>query len=310
MNKGGLDSTVCKYEGEIDLSVKNNSHTLAYDLIMADCKGKARILEVGCATGYFGKVLKEAGHEVWGVELNPVAALEAERWLDQVYVGSIQAFLANPGKTHLQFDYIVFGDVLEHLVDPQAILLACHTILKPAGAIVASIPNIAHLAVRVMLLEGRWEYANLGILDNTHLRFFDKRAVIRLFNDTGYFIKSLAGTRVSVADAGIPINLTLLKKAKKLISGPEIEIFQYIVLAKSAEASCIATQSLDWAAIPLLTENERIKAKHGVWQRIKRSAYLLLSVETWRAVILHLRTKGLRSILKRGKEVLSILVKQ
>lgn len=119
--------------------------------------------------------LKNAGHEVWGVEMNPDAAELAKSVLDFVYVGTIKAFLISEFAHQNKFDYIVFGDVLEHLPYPSEILKKCKSILISGGGIVASIPNVAHLAVRVMLLEGRWEYRDVGIMDNTHLRFFDKK---------------------------------------------------------------------------------------------------------------------------------------
>ena len=138
-------TTEVKYEGKIDLSVKNNSHTLAYDFIEIDSQGaNCKILEVGCSTGYFGQALKNAGHIVWGIEMTPDAAELAKKVLDFVYVGTIEAFLASEFASSNQFDYIVFGDVLEHLPYPETILEQCKSILTPNGGIVASIPNVAH----------------------------------------------------------------------------------------------------------------------------------------------------------------------
>ena len=73
------------------------------------------------------------------------------------------------------------GDVLEHLKDPWAILGNIKENLKPDGYVVASIPNIAHGAIRLALLEGRFDYTSLGILDDTHLRFFTRESIFELF---------------------------------------------------------------------------------------------------------------------------------
>lgn len=225
-----------KYEGKIDLSVKNNSHTLAYDFIEIDSHGiKCKILEVGCSTGYFGHALKNAGHNVWGIEMTPSAAERAKKVLDFVYVGTIEAFLNSDFAHSNKFDYIVFGDVLEHLPNPSEILTQCKAILTDEGAIVASIPNVAHLAVRVMLLEGKWDYSDLGIMDNTHLRFFDKKSIITMFNTTSFNIKSLDCVRLNVEKAGVDIDQKLYKKARKLVNDDAVDVFQYVVLAKLAK---------------------------------------------------------------------------
>ena len=224
-----------KYEGKINLSVKNNSHTIAYDFIEIDSQGaRCKILEVGCSTGYFGNALKIAGHNVWGIEMTPSAAELANKVLDFVYVGTIEAFLASDFALSNKFDYIVFGDVLEHLPYPSEIVEQCKAILTSNGAIVASIPNVAHLAVRVMLLEGRWQYSELGIMDNTHLRFFDKKSIITMFNSTSFYIKALDCVRVSVEETGIEINQKLYKSARKIVNDDALDVFQYVVLAKIA----------------------------------------------------------------------------
>ena len=137
------------YDGVIDLAVQNNSHTKAFNFMAEACHGRpARILEVGCASGYFGAVLRQHGHEVWGVEASPKAAAVARTRLHRVYIGTIEEFLASRVVGEVAFDFIVFGDVLEHLVHPTQILQTCVGLLTPEGRVIASLPNVAHLAVR------------------------------------------------------------------------------------------------------------------------------------------------------------------
>ena len=230
-------TTEVKYEGKIDLSIKNNSHTIAYDFIEIDSLGAGcKILEVGCSTGYFGQALKNTGHTVWGIEMTPDAAELAKKVLDFVYVGTIEAFLTSEFAHQNKFDYIVFGDVLEHLPYPSEILKQCKSLLTPNGGIIASIPNVAHLAVRVMLLEGRWEYSELGIMDNTHLRFFDKKSIIKLFNESDYSVQSLDCVRIGVEQTGIKVNQELYESARKLVHDDAQDVFQYVVLTKPAQS--------------------------------------------------------------------------
>jgi O-antigen biosynthesis protein len=100
---------------------------------------------------------------------------------------------AFPGET---FDVIVFGDVLEHLRDPLPTLRQARTMLSPGGSVVVSVPNIAHGSVRLALLRGKFPYGPLGLLDNTHLRFFTRDGLEDLMREAGLV---MIDTRRSVA---------------------------------------------------------------------------------------------------------------
>jgi O-antigen biosynthesis protein len=157
-----------------------------------------RVLDVGCATGYFAELLSKKGCKVTGVEINSQAAKEAEKYCEKVIVADLDFVALDnilPGEL---FDVAVFGDVLEHLRDPWTILKQARQILKPDGYVVASIPNIAHGAIRLALLEGSFQYMELGILDNTHLRFFTRETVEDLFERSGYFISEMECTKLPI----------------------------------------------------------------------------------------------------------------
>jgi 2-polyprenyl-3-methyl-5-hydroxy-6-metoxy-1,4-benzoquinol methylase len=228
------DTTI--YEGAIDLRVRNNSHTIAYFQIAEAFLGeKVRILDVGCNTGYFGEVLKRAGHSVFGVELSESAAAIAIGRLDQVYTGTVDAFLDAPAHHEERFDCIIFGDVLEHLVNPGEVLQRIRERLTPKGIVIASVPNATHLSVRLMLLGGRWEYSDRGILDRTHLRFFDKHGLVELFAFAGYHVMSVATVRLPAHAAGITFDPILLDAVTPYVSDDAANIFQYVVQARPGE---------------------------------------------------------------------------
>jgi SAM-dependent methyltransferase len=150
-----------------------------------DPRGK-RILDVGCAAGELGYALKQAGAvEVVGVEYSPEAAALARGKLDRVYVGDAQS-LDFP---ETGFDYILFGDVLEHTIDPWGVLASYGDYLKPGGRIVASIPNVRFYAVIARLIFNRWGYRESGILDKTHLRFFTLPTIREMLEEAGYRIE-------------------------------------------------------------------------------------------------------------------------
>lgn len=150
------------------------------------------ILDVGCAVGSFGHLIKsKRSAEVWGVEINDYAASIAAKKLDKVICGAFDETIDLP-ENH--FDCIVFNDVLEHFVDPYSALLYSKTLLRDGGKIVASIPNVRYFDnIWKLLVDKNWEYTQNGILDRTHLRFFTRNSIIKTFNDLGYEIESIEG---------------------------------------------------------------------------------------------------------------------
>ena len=93
-----------------------------------------------------------------------------------------------------RFDRILLPDVLEHLRHPEHLLRDCATLLKPNGSIVVSVPNVANITVRMALLCGQFRYAERGILDRTHLRFFTRSSARRLLNSNGYEVLETKST--------------------------------------------------------------------------------------------------------------------
>lgn len=142
-----------------------------------------RILEVGCAEGQLGRLLRARGHHVTGIELVPEAADRARPWLDHVVTADIEAngFPFPPAA----FDAIIFADVLEHLIDPWRVLREAVELLTDDGCVIASIPNVQNLDVLLRLARGRWDYRERGILDVGHLRFFTLHTIRGLFAQAG-----------------------------------------------------------------------------------------------------------------------------
>ena len=155
-----------------------------------------QVVDFGCATGYFAQLLAQQQCIVTGVEINPKAAKVAEQYCQAVIVADLDFVSVKEILPHRQFDVAVFGDVLEHLRNPWQILRDTKEILTEDGYVVASIPNIAHGAIRLALLQGEFEYTEFGILDNTHLRFFTRKTVEDLLENSGYLLKNLESTKL------------------------------------------------------------------------------------------------------------------
>lgn len=155
-------------------------------------KGASTILDVGCAVGSFGQLIKSSrSSEVWGIEINEYAASIAAQKLDRVICGAFDETIDLPKSN---FDCIVFNDVLEHLIDPYSALLHSKKLLQNGGKVVASIPNVRYFDnIWKLLVEKDWEYTKNGILDRTHLRFFTCKSIIKTFDELGYEIESIEG---------------------------------------------------------------------------------------------------------------------
>ena len=149
-----------------------------------------RVLDIGCGAGRLGEAIKQRQQaSVCGIELDARAAEAARQRLDHVWAGDVERLDIQiaPGS----FDAIVCADVLEHLREPGRLLEQAREWLSPDGRLIASIPNVRHHSVVRSLLQGNWTYESAGLLDRTHLRFFTRREIEKLFHRAGFAIEGM-----------------------------------------------------------------------------------------------------------------------
>jgi 2-polyprenyl-3-methyl-5-hydroxy-6-metoxy-1,4-benzoquinol methylase len=175
---------------------EGSSHAYLYEF----ARGAKSILDVGCSSGGLASALMANGSRVHGIDLDESAVAQArERGVDaQVFdleSGSISALYSDT-----RFECIIFGDVLEHVVDPGKILCDAHQILEADGYVVISIPNVSHASVALSLVTNRWDGRDVGLLDRTHLRFFTRDTIEDLVASTGYLISDLRRVISDVRD--------------------------------------------------------------------------------------------------------------
>ena len=146
-----------------------------------------RVLEIGCDTGRLGEAFKNQypGVHWTGVDINPDSVSAAVSRIDQALICDANGGLPVHQFSEEGFDCIVYGDVLEHLVDPWQTLVNHVALLKTGGFVVACIPNIHHWSVVLRLVSSQWQYQSKGILDKTHLRFFGQQSIQELFEGCG-----------------------------------------------------------------------------------------------------------------------------
>jgi 2-polyprenyl-3-methyl-5-hydroxy-6-metoxy-1,4-benzoquinol methylase len=138
------------------------------------------VLDVGCATGTNGRYMLEnkLARIVYGIEFQKGMAIEAAKSNTKIFQGNLDniEFRKVILTESPQFDYILFGDILEHLIDPENVLKELTKNLKPGGKVIISLPNVAHIELFVQVyIKGTWPKNPRGIFDCTHLRWFTRK---------------------------------------------------------------------------------------------------------------------------------------
>lgn len=165
-----------------------NEYTI--NMITKDRDAAFSVLEIGCDCG---ATLLEIHNRypnatVCGCEINEKSAAIAS------HVANVQISNIEEQKLDFaphSFDYVIFGDVLEHLHDPLQTIQYCRRLLKTEGYILACIPNLMHISVIEQLLQGNFTYSETGLLDKTHIHFFTYNEIKKMFETGGYKIEQL-----------------------------------------------------------------------------------------------------------------------
>lgn len=152
---------------------------------------QARILEIGCSEGRTGALAlqQQKCGTYFGVEMSESAAEKAKQRISEVVVGNIEEMnLPWPPE---YFDVLVLSEVLEHLVEPWAVLKKIRPLIKPRGRVFASSPNVSHHKIVRMLIRGEWDLTDIGPMDRTHVRWFTPGSYQHLFESCGYIVDSI-----------------------------------------------------------------------------------------------------------------------
>jgi 2-polyprenyl-3-methyl-5-hydroxy-6-metoxy-1,4-benzoquinol methylase len=167
------------------------------------------VLDVGCSSGHFGQAIKQKTNaEVWGIEpFDRFGKLAIDK-LDKVFISPVEGALQDLPNEY--FDVIYFNDVLEHLLDPYSVLEKMKAKLKEDGKIISSIPNIRYFRTFFKILfKGDWDYTDEGILDRTHVRFFTKKSIVKMYENSGFHIESHEGINGSKSLKPVLFNIFL-----------------------------------------------------------------------------------------------------
>jgi 2-polyprenyl-3-methyl-5-hydroxy-6-metoxy-1,4-benzoquinol methylase len=194
------------------------------------------ILDVGAAQGFLGQLLHDAGLVLDGVEPHAPWAAEARPFYRRVFQADIESAVLPDGA----YQAIVCADVLEHTVRPAAVLERLRRAATANAVFVVSLPNVAHLSVRLMLLAGFFPKMDRGILDRTHLHFYTRKTAEDMLRSAGLRVKDVMTTTVPL-DQAWPAGAggALLKIMMQLQRGavrvaPRLFAFQWIFVAEAS----------------------------------------------------------------------------
>jgi len=182
LHKMGLGSGELAFaESSYRMKLEEDSSHMRILSWMSDRPPK-KILDLGCADGAMGDLLRQRGHHVTGLDVNRAEGVD--ELVDRFIVADLEHGLAN--EVGSVYEVVIAADVLEHVRRPDVLLAEIDGCLAPDGTLIASIPNFAHWYPRLRVAAGRFDYDRRGILDRTHLRFFTRRSFERMATEAGF----------------------------------------------------------------------------------------------------------------------------
>lgn len=238
-----------KYDFDLELYDANPLNWIA-----AKVTENARVLEFGPANGRLTRYLAEEKQCVIDiVEIDQASGEEAAEYAKEALLGPEKGDIEKYYWLELEdkFDFIIFADVLEHLINPWEVLKRCKKVIKPDGKILTSVPNVAHNSIIIDLFNDRFHYNPTGLLDNTHLRFFTEESFKSMVQQDGWAIVEERASVIRVGETEIKNTYSEVPKEvfKALISRPHGNVYQYMfALTQSSEylqGNCERIVSLD-----------------------------------------------------------------
>jgi 2-polyprenyl-3-methyl-5-hydroxy-6-metoxy-1,4-benzoquinol methylase len=196
---------------------------------------RSEVLDLGAATGALGRHLASRGCEVDGVEFDAVAVSAARSSYRTLVEADLEtADLGGLFKGRL-YDAVVCADVLEHLRDPGRILEQLRPLLKPDGGLLVSVPNVGYAGVLLDLLAGEFTYRPLGILDETHLRFYTRPSLLRLLAAHGFEADKFEPVMLSLDETEFGnrmVDRFTPSVLSALLEHPDALVYQFVVHAR------------------------------------------------------------------------------
>lgn len=194
------------------------------------------VLDIGAGNGLLSELLNFNNKSIVidGIEPNNSVSVENKKKYRKYYKGYLQDFMEQLLVN--DYDFIVVADVLEHVYDPIDFLSSVRRLMKENTQLLLSVPNIAFGAVRLSLLEGKFEYVDSGLLERTHIRFFTLKTLIEVFSLTNLHIAKRIDLKRSFSKVEIKVNWFILFLLKSFLKkDPTASVYQFFFLLRTQD---------------------------------------------------------------------------
>lgn len=195
---------------------------------------RSTVLDLGCGTGALGRYSRNAaGITLDGVTLSEHEAALARPFYRTVLVLNLDGTELSQHFAVSSYDFIVCADILEHLAHPEHLLKQLDPLLCGGGRLLVSVPNAAYCGLIAELIEGEFHYRPEGLLDETHLRFFTRRSIIRQLQRTGWRPELIHTITRELWDSEFDPTLECLPPRVRhyLFTRPDAFAYQFVVTA-------------------------------------------------------------------------------
>ena len=217
-----------KYDFELDLYDENTISWIAQSV-----EAGSVVLEFGPANGRLTRYLKEKkGCHVDIVEIDEESGSEAAQYAEVSYIGDEEGDIEKYYwlSDNKKYDFVIFADVLEHLIHSDEVLKRCRRVIKENGKILVSIPNAAHNSVIIELFNDEFSYNPTGILDNTHVHFFTRSSFEKMAAASGWAVIGEKAKEIRVGETEIQNTYKQVPREvyKELLHRPHGNVYQYM----------------------------------------------------------------------------------
>ena len=285
------------YHTSINLEEENDAHSCLLRMVGFN----KRVLEAGCASGHVSEALHAQGCSVVGIEIDKSVVLPAEQWVERVIIGNFDEGALWSELNGEMFDAVLFGDVLEHLKTPLETLLESMKHLKASGSVIISVPNIAHADVKIALLNGKFPYAESGLLDRTHIHFFTKESLLELVKAAG--LVAVEFVRVTVpafaTEIGVQRSDVDDQVLEAILAERESETYQFVIKTVRDDGSRSLenlSQDLIGLTDKLVDEHRRYAALWAMYEsNMNDLSYLRRQLDTAKRLL----PKPLRRLIRK-----------
>lgn len=203
-----------------------------HDLLALIAPEAKSVLEFGCGEAPLGAALKQRQPcRVVGIEIDPKAAAIARKRIDDVYCGDAREIISIVDE---KFDWIIGGDIVEHLDEPWSFLAELRRVAAPGGRLLLSIPNVSNAAVVADLIQGRFDYVYMGLTCVGHLRFFTRRTIEEMLTIAGWSIVEII-PQPTIATRGRDELMGALEASRMRHSKDDLLPAGYYVIARNGK---------------------------------------------------------------------------